>query len=235
LLAGGFRQATASMRFLGLAMVLGPVSLGMSIIYALSPVDVATKVIGYRSLAGFFGFSGLFRLAGIDGVTWFYNMIFYILLFTVMVSSAILFWHRRCIGDRETVLHAALLLAFIPVFGPGYAPNYLYWFMPFLVATFAFFEGTWRRALAGLALIAACTYVFEYGVVGSQGTYIVNLWVYETGNNYVPLWLLRPLAKCESATGQTLFRLPLFLAYLTLIAVGIRILFRNIKVQPKAI
>jgi hypothetical protein len=233
LLAGGFREATARLRFLGLALVLGPVALGISIIYVLTPYDVTTKVLEYRSLGGYFGFSGLFLLAGADELTRLYNAVFYILLFAVMVASSISFWHRRSIGDRETVLFAALLLVCLPVFGPGYGPHYLYWFMPFLVATFAFFKGKWRLVLTGFALIAACTYLVEYGVVGSQGTFVLNILVYKMGVLHPPLWLLRPMAECESSTGQTLLHVPLFLAYLALVAVGTGVLFRGIKNRSK--
>jgi len=234
LLAGGFRGATTRLKFLGLALLLGPVALGVSIIYVLAPADVTTKVLEYRSISRCFGFSGLFHLAGADQLMGFYNVIFYVLLFMVMVASSILFWHRRSIGDRETVLFAALLLVCIPVFGPGYNSEYLYWFMPFLVATFAFFKGKWRLVLTGFALITACTYLVEYAVLGSHGTFLLNILVYKMGNLHPPLWLLRPMAKCESATGQTLIRLPLFVAYLALLAVGTGVLFRGIKNQSKA-
>ncbi|MFZ1074406.1 MAG: hypothetical protein WAO21_13350 [Verrucomicrobiia bacterium] len=235
MLAGGFREATTRLKFLGLALLLGPVALGVSIIYVLAPADITTKVFEYRSIGGFFGFPGLFHLAGADELAGFYKVIFYILLFTVMLVSSISFWHRHFIGGRETVLFAALLLVSIPVFGPGYNSEYLYWFMPFLIATFAFFKGKWRLALTGFALIAACTYLVEYALVGSDGTFLLNILVYKMGVQHPPLWLLRPMAACESQTGQILLRLPLFVAYLVLLAVGADVLLRSIKNRSKGI
>jgi hypothetical protein len=67
MLAGGFRQATASLRFLGSVLLFGPVTLGMSIIYVLAPDDVTTKVLAYRSGGDpCFGIPGLFHIAGAD-------------------------------------------------------------------------------------------------------------------------------------------------------------------------
>ena len=233
LLAGGFREATTRLKFMGLVLLLGPVVLGLSIIYVLTPADVTAKVIEYRSTGDFFGFSSLFHLAGADKLTDVYNFIFYILLFTAMSACSILIWRRQSIGDRETVLLAALLLASIPALGPGYGSNYLYWFMPFLVATFAFFNGRWRLVLTGFALIAACTYLVEYGVLGSHGTFILNILVYKMGVLHPPLWLLRPMAECESQTGQTWLHLPLFLAYLALLGAGTGVLLRGIQDRSK--
>jgi hypothetical protein len=233
LLAGGFRAATTRLKFLGLVLLLGPVALGISIIYVLAPTDIATKVFSYRSAGGSFGFSGLFHLAGVDELTGFYNVIFYILLFMVMVVSSILFWHRQSVGSRETVLLAALLLAGVPALGPGYAPQYLYWFMPFLVATFACFKGRWRLVLTGFALIAVCTYLVEYALVGANGMFLLKILAYNKETLGQAVSLLPMIRKCESPTGLTLIRLPIFAAYLALIVVGISVLLRGIKGQLK--
>jgi hypothetical protein len=234
LLAGGFREATTRLKFLGLVLLVGPVTLGVSIIYVLAPADVTTKVFEYRSQGETFGFSGLFHLAGVDQMTVFYNLFFYLLLFTVMILSSILFWRRKSIRDQETVLLAALLLAGIPVLGPGYGPQYLYWFMPFLVATCAFFKGKWRRVLIGFALIAVCTYLVEYALVGADGMFLLKIMAHRANDieTLKQAYSLVPvITKCESLTGLTLIRLPLFAAYLTLLVVGTSVLLRGIKDQ----
>jgi TPR repeat protein len=228
LLAGGFRVVTARLRFLGLALLLGPVVLGVSIIYVLAPADVTAKVFAYRSAAGVFGFSGLFHLAGADKITGFYNAIFYILLFTVMAASSFLFWHRQSIGGRQTVLFAALFLMCIPALGPGYNPEYLYWFLPFLIATFAFFKGKWRLVLAGFALIGVCTYLFEFAFFASHGRFLMNILIDKKVDifQWLPLVLI---TKMETMTGQTLLRLPLFGAYLIVVATGTKIFLQALK------
>lgn len=233
LLAGGFRVATLRLKGLGFVLLSGPVGLGMSILYVLAPADITAKILEYRSMSGFFGFSGLFHLAGTDALTPYYNLIFYLLLFAAMIMTTICFWRRRSIGSRETVLCAALLLAGIPVFGPGYAPQYLYWFMPFLVATFACFKGRWRLALTGFAVIAVCTYLVEFAMVGADGMFLLKLLAQNLETVYQAASLLPLIRMCESPTGLTLIRFPLFAAYLFLLAAGISILLQGLKGRPK--
>jgi len=47
---------------LGMALVLGPAAFGLGILYALSPEAIARNVFAYRSLPGFYGFTGLLDL-----------------------------------------------------------------------------------------------------------------------------------------------------------------------------
>src|SRR5688500_12535611 len=64
LLAFRSRLRTVRARVLGLLLLLTPVSVGMSVIYVLAPHDVITKVLRYRSIAGWWGISGLLGLGG---------------------------------------------------------------------------------------------------------------------------------------------------------------------------
>ena len=123
LLAGGFHQANGRLKFLGAMLLMGPVTLGMSIIFVLSPTDIINKVLEYRSQGGFFGLSGLCHLAGIDEATHFCNIAFYILLFVAIAFSSILFWRRQSIGDRETVLWAGPFIGGNPRAGTGICPR----------------------------------------------------------------------------------------------------------------
>ncbi len=227
LLAGGFRVAAARSKFLGLALLWGPVTLGMSVIYVLDPAGITAKVLEYRSIGGAFGFPGLLVLAGQEQWAVYFNAAFYLLLFTAMTAISILFWHRRSIGDRETVLLAALLLMGIPALGPGYAPEYLYWFLPFLAATFAFFQAPWRRSLAAFAIIAAGTYLCEYAFLESHGAF------FRKAAPHQWLWRMPFVYEFQPGTSQTLARLPLFAAYLALLVMGTGLLFRGLKGQSK--
>ncbi len=229
MLAGGFREATRPVKFLGSVLCLGPVILGMGVIYVLAPADVAANVLEYRGIGGSFGFAGLFLMAGMGGLTPFYNILFYVALMAVMAGTWIFFWHRRRIGNRETVLFAALLLIGMMVLGPAYAPQYLYWFLPFLVATFAFFDKRWQQLLMGFAVIAACTYLVEYALVGSDGMFLLKILTVDKSTLYQAVSLLPVIQACESPTGSTLIRLPLFIAYLVLLWAGISMLFHRLK------
>jgi hypothetical protein len=229
LLAGGFRKVLTPIKFLGLVLLLGPVALGMSIIYVLAPDNVTTYVLEYKSQGSFFGISGLLHLAGLDEWIGLDHVLFYLLLFATMAACFILSWRRQSIGNRETVLLAALLLMGIPVLGPGFATQYLYWYLPFLIASYAFFEGKWRVTLAAFALIAVITYVVEYAILSSDGCYFLNILVARRvdPHPWVPFALF--VKKCDTLRGQTLLRLPLFVAYLWLLLMGTGLLLRSIK------
>ncbi|HET7540515.1 MAG TPA: glycosyltransferase family 39 protein, partial [Polyangiaceae bacterium] len=62
LLGFGLRQVSWRSRLLGSVLLLGPVTLGMSVIYALGPEQVTDNVLHYRSSAGWFGLTGFFEL-----------------------------------------------------------------------------------------------------------------------------------------------------------------------------
>jgi hypothetical protein len=228
LLVSGFRRMALRTKFLGLVLLLGPVTLGMSVIYVLAPSDVTAKVLAYRSTPGFFGISGLLHLAGADALIGFANLSFYLLLAAALLYLSALLWRRGCLGGRETVLCVALLLAATPVIGPGYGPQYLYWFMPFLIASYAFFGVGWRRVLAGFAVICATTYCIEYSLFPSHGRFLTIMLIHA---QKIPLAqsLFDWGGHWSSPTGQTLIRLPLFAAYLALLATGFRILLRSLR------
>jgi len=229
LLAGGFRSAAKNVRFLGLFLVFGPVFLGMSIIYVLVPADAASKVLAYRGLGGAFGFPGLLRLAGAGSYIALYNSAFYLLLLAVMAGTSALIWRRQSIGPRETVLLTALLLMGIPALGPGYAPQYLYWYLPLLVAVFGLFDGRLRLGLAGFALIAVATYLFEYAILESDGDFFLNYLVAKRVDPHQWQSFIHKVILCQTPAGQTLFRLPLFVAYLAVLGVGVSVLFEKLK------
>ena len=243
MLAGGFRQAAASARFVGAALLLGPVTLGMSIIYVLAPADVTANVLAYRSASGTFGISGLMYLAGVEKYVTVPNVLFYALLLATMAMTWILFWRRQSIGSGETVLYAAILLAAVPSLGPGYATQYIYWFIPLLVATYAYFNSQWRTVLIGFGLISACTYVAEYALYRSMDIISCICWREQKMPPHLNLALqtmnsenaaqiesvLRLIQEWGSQAGHVLLNLPTFIAYLALLAFGIRILLRNIS------
>lgn len=232
MLAGGFRKATALAKILGLVLLLGPTTLGLSVIYVLSPADIVGKVLEYRSTGGFFGISGLFHIAGIDSLTPYYNLIFYILLAGLMAATGRLFWQRGSIGDQETVLLTVLTLVAIPTLGPGYAPQYLYWYLPLLVATYAFFDGRWRGILLFFAVVGVVTFVVEYAILSSDGYYFINILICRKVDPHPWLPFIHFVQKCDTLEGQTLLRLPLFIAYLVLLFNGSRLMVRTLKNLP---
>jgi hypothetical protein len=234
LLAGGFRQVTSSVKFLGLALLFGPVALGMSIIYVLAPADVTAKVLAYQSSGGFFGISGLLHLAGVDSLAAFFGMLFCLLLITVMVLSSIRFWRQPTMGGRETILFAALLLATIPALGPGYGPQYIFWFLPLLIISFATGGRRWQWILVFFGLTSAGTYLFEYALFPSHGMFLFNLLTHAQMASQAQA-ILDWGQKWSTQTGQTLVRLPLFIAYLVLLGTGTNLLFQSLNSQARTV
>ena len=227
-LAGGFRRLSGPTRFLGLTLLLGPVALGMSILYVLAPADIAAKVLAYRSSAGWFGFSGLIHLARLDSLEGAFDLLFYVLLAATLLGLTHLYWRRRSLGPRETVLGAALVLTAIPTLGPGYAPQYLYWFLPLWVASFAFLPGRWRWVLAIFGVICAATYLVEYALFPSHGMFLVQM--IRSGSLTAQADTLSHWSQTGSTrAGQTLVRLPLFFAYLALLCSGLRIFVGGLR------
>ena len=168
LLAPGFRAASKLGRTMGAALFLGPFVLGLSIVFALAPRAVFNNVVRYRSISGYFGISGFLRSVGLGSLNHAYDTLFTVLL---AVSVCVLFraaW-RYGLGVDGTVLLAGLLLAVIPVLGPGYAPQYAYWYIPPLLASYVLLDAGWRRILRVFYAVAAVTYVVEYALIALAG------------------------------------------------------------------
>lgn len=169
LLAGGFRKATAFGKLLGAALVLGPVTLGMSIIYVLSPEQITQNVLGYRAKVFTFGFPGLLHLMGRDEFCNFVNLAFYILGIGIMALTWHHLWTRHSLSNCELVLYTALVLLAIPSLGPGFGGQYFYWFLPFLVISYACYPGIWRKLLIGFGIVSAITFLISYGLIPAYG------------------------------------------------------------------
>jgi hypothetical protein len=220
LLAPGFRAASRLGRTLGVALFLGPFVLGLSGVYVLAPKAVADNVFLYRSISGYFGVTGLLGLAHLSRLSGAYDRLFTVVL---IVCVGLLFRHAWIRGLRAsaTVLLAGLLLAAIPALGPGYAPQYAYWYIPPLLATYPLFDDAWRRLLRAFYVVAAATYVVEYAFVQALGRYLV---VFFDESSF-----LHDASRRLSTPGaQTLVRTPLFIAFLLLLVAG----FRRLLASP---
>ncbi len=219
LLVGEARRVSSKARALGAALLLGPALLGMSVIYILAPEGVTRNVIEYRSTGGYFGISGVLELVGLARAGALYGAAFPWLLLLGLVALSIGLW-RRAVLDGDLVLLGALLLAGVPAVGPGYAPQYMYWYLPLLVVSFACHRGPWRRLVVVSYAIAACTYLVEYALFDSHGSFLVAL---RPEDSLIAHWsqVLSP------PRAQTIVRLPLFVSFLVLLSVGARMIWRR--------
>ena len=229
LLAGGFRRAPRAAQFWGGLLLFGPVVLGMSLIYLGSPADVINKVLLYRSQMGYFGFDSLSYLAGADWLDRVHRILFYIILAAVLAGSGIFCWRRNGLPGGDAILYTALLLAAIPGLGPGYATQYIYWFMPLLVATCVCQPRWWRAVVAGFLGVAAATYLVEYALLPEYGCYLFHLWPATGQPAGADDRLLSVYCAVDSELGRTLLRLPLFAAYLALLGLGGGLLLKHLQ------
>ena len=213
-LAPGARLVSPAGRVLGVTLLLGPAALALSVVMALVPREVVEHVILYRSTRGFFGLSGM-----LEELTRFDNRSLYESLFTLGVIVMVVWLWRRLsreapLQPERLFLLVAVVLMAVVAFGPGYGPQYAYWFIPALIATYVLLDDSWRRLLRIGYVVAGLTYAVEYAFVPWLGSYANAIvgdsdWVADVSNYLdVPHRLV-------------LFRLPLFMVYLLLIFRGI--------------
>lgn len=226
ILAPGARLASRAGNALGAVLLLGPAALGMAVILALAPVPVIDHVIRYRSTRGFFGIGGVldedfFGFAGwVTEITGVDTRLWHERLFTVAVVIAMLWVARRLwrgqplTADRLFLLVTTILMAVVAL-GPGYGPQYAYWFLPALVATYVLLDRTWRRLVLVAYVVGALTYAVEYALVPWLGAYAEAI----AGSSDR---LTDASDYLDSPGHLTLFRLPLVAVYVLLIVAGAR-------------
>lgn len=213
--------------WLGALLVLGPAVLAVSVIFVLAPRDVTHNVIAYRSIGGYFGISGLAAVLGVSKAGELWASAFpWGLLGTLMWIGRRL-WQRADLPGKDLVLLAATLLLAVPTLGPGYAPQYIYWSLPLLVASVVCYVGAWRKLIVGVYAIAALTYVVEYALFSSHGMFLVRLL---PGDARVVRWA----EEWSTPHGQTLVRLPLFLAFLATMIGSASLLRRSLSRSREA-
>ena len=144
----------------------------------------------------------------------YYSAAFTLALAAAVAGAFFLLWRREPLPGPRLFLAAAVGLMVVVAFGPGYGPQYAYWFLPALVATYVLLDDWWRRLLQIAWVVAALTYVVEYAVVDYLGAWAVHVfgsdaWIADTGEYLnTPHHLI-------------VFRLPLYAVYLVLIAAGV--------------
>jgi hypothetical protein len=122
-------------------------------------------------------------------------------------------------------LLAALVLLAVPNLGPGYGSQYVYWFLPLLTICYLSFPMRWWRVLLmSTWLIVIATYLVEYGLFKSHGALLLAL---RPGDAH-----LKELSqKLSTPAAQTMVRLPMFLAYLLVLACGVRLLRSDVDLR----
>jgi hypothetical protein len=143
-----------------------------------------------------------------------YSAVFTVALAVAAVGAFLLLWRKEPLTGARLFLLTAVGLMVVVAFGPGYGPQYAYWFLPALVATYVLLDDAWRRLLRVAWLVAALTYTVEYAVVDYLGAWAIRVfgsaaWLTDTGD-----YLKTP-------HHLVVFGLPLYAVYLVLIAAGV--------------
>jgi len=224
LLVPGFRAASRLGRTLGLALFLGPIVLTLSVVFVLAPHAVVDNVLLYRSIRGSFGVTGFLELAHLDGAGRVYERAFTIALVAAVALLVRVIW-RRGLDARRTVLLAGVLLAAIPALGPGYGAQYVYWFLPPLLASYVMFDVGWRRILLACYAVAAVDWIIEYAFVNALGRFMVAFFDDSS-------FIVRVSGKLSTQGAVTIVRIPLFVAFLVLLVAGTRRLVDDASRSP---
>jgi hypothetical protein len=200
----------------GVVVALVPVGLGMSIIYSLAPEAVSKNVLAYRSAAGWFGLSGLMQNFWDPSAAQLYARVSPVLFLGVLALTAYVLWRTAPLRNELFLISCAFLLVMVPALGPGYAPQYIYWFMPLLLGCYAVSPSHLvKSSLIIFGIVACVTYAIEYALIPSHGMALVYFDMIDPG--LIPRRLAEP-------GPQTLLRLPLFGAYVALlVSMGSRV------------
>lgn len=218
LLSARWKTLDHRTRILGALLLLGPVALGLSIVFTLAPQDILQKVIQYRSLGGVFGASGIFAATVNAQAARMVRIVLLLVLAAVVILATMRTARRDSNDGPSLLLLAAFLLIGIILFGPGYGPQYIAWFLPLLVLTATSFDAVWRRILVVWGVVAVLTYLTEYLLLRSHGSLLLHL---RPQQNFA--WT----GALATSSGLTLLRLPLFLAYCALWGKAAALLMRR--------
>ena len=232
-LAPGARLASRTGRALGAVLLLGPAALGVSVLLALNPTMTLDHVIGYRSTRGFFGSAGIVtesfdRLASID-VQDRYATFFTVAVLAFVVWLGYRLWREPPPTAARLFLLVAVVFLAVVAFGPGYGPQYAYWFLPALVATYVLLDDAWRRLLVVAYVVAGVTYAIEYAFV-----FVASVPTPWRSSAPRAERILDIAEELENPGQLMVFRLPLFVVYVVVIAVGIARLTDSSTREPAA-
>ena len=136
--------------------------------------DAASSCSGRLFIAAVLGVADAIRsLVDHLDVRGHYGTLFTLLVVAIIVSADVALLAGTAVGHRRRCfLFVALAFMLVVAFGPGYGPQYAYWFLPALVATYVLLDDAWRRLLRIAYLVAGLTYIFEYGFIPWLGAWV---------------------------------------------------------------
>lgn len=239
-LLAGIRRLDWKSRILGAVLVLGPVSVGVGVIYVLDPADVGKYVLSYRAESFYFGFPGLLNLFGLKSLMPIFHICFYGVGIAVFGLSSIYFWKLKKTLTSELVLYAALVLLAVTTIGNGFGGQYFYWFLPLFVIVLGAFwtDKSFRILLITLGVVSAVTFIIEYGLISAYGFSFIYLvtgahdpsdlyFKLQSGPSQSVQTVIRYHNLIDSEKGNTVERIPLFLSMLSVLIYGAVVFVKN--------
>ena len=131
------------------------------------------------------------------------------------------------LSPERLFLFVAVIFMIVVAFGPGYGAHYAPWFLPALIATYVLLDDSWRWLLRIGYVVAGVTYTVEYGVIPFLGAWAPAMFGTADWSTEVGEFLIVPHR-------WVLFRIPLFLVYLVVIAAGVSRLVEQRRSQQVA-
>lgn len=209
LLLAGARRLAPRVLALGAALVAGPAAYGLGVLEALRAGDVRA-VLEYRSVPGWFGATGWLHRIGRDAWMLPYSRASQLVLLVIAAGIGVLAWRGRLAAPRRLVAAGALILLAVPAIGPGYGPQYFYWFWPLLLGAYALGGAALQRRIEVFGAIAAATYLVEYAFAGFLGAFLAMRFPSTRD-------LLFGSDTVRATPLFTLIRTPLWIAYLVVL------------------
>jgi hypothetical protein len=205
LLLAGTRKQKKTTNLFGIILLLAPVTIGMSVLFTLERNGVIQNVLSYRSSAGWFGITGILNFLGEPKLNSLYRAISPLFFLGLLLYMAWRIFKIRVLNPTQIISIILLLLLFVPTFGPGYAPQYINWFLPFMIMLFVVSTNSAKKILKAGYCMVAITYLIEYAFFTSHGAFITKMFPTEQ--------ILSLSTLLSTQKMQVIIRLPLFIFY----------------------
>ena len=225
LLIPGWLLHKMSTRMVGVLLALAPVTISMWLLYMATPAGVREHVMGYRSMPGYYGITGIMGLMNAnDAMITYLKISQWIILGYVGLIALII---KKFKGDEpgQIIVPILALLVFLPTFGPGYSPTYIYWFLPLLPIYYPIAPKRIRGFLLIGFLVVTLTYLYEYAIFNSHGAFLTKI---ITNQNFI-----NRVENLGGRMSQVPARMPMFVFYVVLSVVLLRDMFHYTKVHEE--
>ena len=206
LLAIDAKKLSARDLIAGIFLFLAPATIGVGVLFAISPQYTINSIFSYQSIGGSYGITGILSMFRADELISLHKIIFKLAACGAIFLLSAFLYRSGLRSERKIVLLGAVILLAVPTLGPGYAAQYVYWTLPLFAVAWAAFEVyRWRRLLIFSLIILAATDLFEYLFFQPNGALARHLFPQsQFVQNTMIIW--------NDPVGQTQVRLPLFCA-----------------------